>query len=111
MKIFILLYLFLGLCHAALADIKRDVAGNISRSAAQVRLFRAHNPCPATGKIQKSCPGYVVDHILPLCAYGIDSAENMQWQAKAESLKKDKLETRQCRAIKAAIKKTCQIGK
>lgn len=92
-------------CPSALSanGIPRDGEGKIIRSASVIRQFKATHPCPATGQIQKSCPGYIIDHILPLCAYGPDAIENLQWQTKAESKKKDILENRQCRAIKAAM--------
>jgi hypothetical protein len=71
-----------------------------ARDAKQVRLFRAANPCPATGKSAGACPGWVVDHIKPLCAGGADHPGNMQWQTKADSLIKDKDERRQCASSK-----------
>jgi hypothetical protein len=92
------------ICLSAKADIARDGEGKILRSAAVIREFRAMNPCPATGKIQKSCPGYVVDHIMPLCGYGIDKLVNLQYQPIAEAKSKDKLENAQCRAIHEATK-------
>lgn len=38
------------------------------------------------------CPGYVVDHIVPLMRGGTDSPENMQWQTRAEANAKDRVE-------------------
>lgn len=66
------------------------------RTAAHAAEFRAITACPATGKIQRWCPGYVVDHIEPLCAGGHDAPSNMQWQTKAASYKKDALERSVC---------------
>jgi hypothetical protein len=48
-----------------------------------------------------SRPGYVVDHIVPLCACGRDSVSNMQWQRRDSSLVKDKWELQMCRALAA----------
>jgi hypothetical protein len=45
----------------------------------------------------KPCPGYVIDHVQPLCAGGPDRRENMQWQAAAEARIKDRWERRICR--------------
>lgn len=70
------------------------------RDAAQVRAFRKLNPCPATQSIKGACPGYVVDHIYPLCAGGVDNPSNMQWQPKPESILKDKWEWALCRRLK-----------
>jgi len=42
-------------------------------------------------------PGYVKDHIKPLCAGGPDRVGNMQWQTREEANNKDRLERKQCR--------------
>jgi|SRR3569623_364035 len=44
-------------------------------------------------------PGYVIDHIVPLCAGGPDSIENLQWQIAEEAKEKDKLERALCREL------------
>lgn len=67
-----------------------------ARDPKQVRLFRAANPCPATGKSAGACPGWVVDHVVPLCAGGVDAPANMQWQTRPDSLVKDREERRFC---------------
>jgi len=67
-----------------------------ARVARQVRAFRAAHPCPATGKPSGPCPGWVVDHVIPLCLGGADAPANMQWQERQESLQKDVLERRAC---------------
>lgn len=71
-----------------------------ARDRSQVREFRKANPCPATGKAKGACPGYVVDHIKPLCAGGRDHPSNMMWQDKASSYKKDAWEREVCRNMK-----------
>ena len=70
--------------------------GRILRSAAAVSQFKKAHPCPANGATKGACPGYVVDHIVPLCACGADKPFNMQWQTLADSKVKDKLERQQC---------------
>lgn len=75
-----------------------------ARDRAQVREFRKHNPCPVTQQTKGACPGYVVDHIVPLCAGGADNPSNMQWQEKQEALKKDNAERALCRWIRKAYK-------
>lgn len=45
-------------------------------------------------------PGYVVDHRIPLCAGGPDVLANLQWQAMAESYRKDAFERALCLAMK-----------
>ena len=81
--------------------LKRTANGKIARSTAAVNAFKRANTCPATGKASTaSCPGYIVDHIKPLCACGEDSPNNMQWQTLADSKAKDKLEDAECAALK-----------
>lgn len=72
----------------------------IKRSAAAKREFRAANPCPATDKTTGPCTGYVIDHVMPLCAGGADRPENMQWQTVAVAKEKDLLEVAFCRDLK-----------
>jgi len=83
-----------ALTFPALADAKTQ------RSAAAKSEFKLANPCPATGKPRGACPGYVIDHIKPLCAGGPDRPENMQWQTVADAKAKDRDERRQCRALR-----------
>lgn len=78
-------------------DITRDKNNKIVRSAAMIASFKRHNPCPATGRSIGSCPGYVIDHIEPLCNCGKDVIENMQWQTVADARIKDRWERRVCR--------------
>lgn len=50
-------------------------------------------------------PGYVVDHIVPLCACGLDTVENMQWQTATDAAIKDAQERIQCQALRRKGKK------
>ncbi len=68
------------------------------RSKAARADFMRANPCPATGKARGPCPGFVVDHLQPLCAGGPDHPANMQWQTVADAKAKDREEVKQCRA-------------
>ena len=70
----------------------RDKHGRIARSAKAKREFRAGYPCPATGKVKGACPGYVIDHVMPLKRGGADRPENMQWQTKEAARAKDRTE-------------------
>lgn len=70
------------------------------RDAKQVRLFRKDNPCPATGKTTGPCPGYNVDHIMPLCWGGADAPHNMMWLTRANWKKKFFFEIEACRLKK-----------
>ena len=83
----------LGLALTLAAD-----AGQAGRSSAEVRAFKRENPCPTTGLRRGPCPGFVVDHVHPLCAGGPDRVENMQWQSIPDAKIKDIGERRMCRA-------------
>jgi hypothetical protein len=49
------------------------------RSLAVIREFKHTHPCPATGKGYGACPGYQIDHVVPLCCGGADAPFNMRW--------------------------------
>ena len=72
--------------------VPRDENGRIVRSRAARSAFERMHPCPATGGTSGSCPGYVVDHIIPLANGGPDDPSNMQWQTVEEAKAKDKWE-------------------
>jgi 5-methylcytosine-specific restriction endonuclease McrA len=67
------------------------------RSAKQRADFVRLNPCPATGKTRGACPGWHVDHILPLKCGGADHPSNMQWLTVRQHKAKTKREARWCR--------------
>lgn len=83
-----------------LAAALSGIAAGGQRSAAERAAFQREHPCPASGERRGACPGYVIDHVHPLCAGGPDHRSNMQWQARADSLEKDKDERRACRALR-----------
>ena len=70
------------------------------RSDAARHAFAKGVACPATGKFALPCPGYIIDHIMPLCAGGADAPDNMQWQTVSDAKKKDVLEVRACACLK-----------
>ncbi len=76
----------------------------VRHQAPKLAFVRAH-PCPATGKPTVSCKGFVIDHIVPLCACGKDAPSNMQWQTLSEAKRKDTLERRQCGTTSKVAKK------
>lgn len=71
-----------------------------ARDPAQRTAFHRKNSCPSTGRFFGACPGFVVDHIYPLCAGGADAPFNMQWQEYNEALIKDNWERKLCRGMK-----------
>ena len=70
----------------------RDSHGRIARSRTARHEFQRQHPCPATGKTSGACPGYVVDHVVPLKRGGADAPSNMQWQTAAAAKAKDRVE-------------------
>jgi hypothetical protein len=68
------------------------------RSHAEKAAFQREHPCPSTGQRRGRCPGYVIDHVQPLCAGGPDRTSNMQWQTVQEGKIKDRQERRMCRS-------------
>lgn len=66
------------------------------RSRAAISAFKRQAPCPTTGRARGPCPGFIVDHITPLCAGGADAPHNMQWQTAAEARVKDRAERALC---------------
>lgn len=80
----------------------QDVDAKTIRSRAPLIEFRKANVCPATGKFEvyTPCLGYVIDHVMPLCAMGVDEPRNMQWQELVASKKKDLLELEVCTKLR-----------
>lgn len=72
-------------------------ASLVKRSTAARNQFQKANPCPANGNTRGSCPGYVIDHVVPLCAGGPDTPANMQWQTVAEAREKNRADLARCR--------------
>ena len=71
---------------------ERDANGRIRRRTDARRAFQSSHPCPATGSTAGACPGYVVDHSIPLKRGRPDDPSNMQWQPLAEAKDKDRWE-------------------
>jgi hypothetical protein len=71
---------------------ERTPSGRIRRSSRARHAFQELYPCPSTGSTAGRCPGYVVDHVVPLKRGGADSPENMQWQTSEEGKTKDRVE-------------------
>jgi len=58
---------------------ERDADGRIHRSQSAKAEFAKLYACPATGKHVASCPGWQIDHVIPLADGGCDTIVNMQW--------------------------------
>lgn len=57
----------------------RTASGEIKRRADVVAAFKRIHPCPVTGLTSGPCPGWEVDHIVPLACGGCDAVSNLQW--------------------------------
>jgi hypothetical protein len=68
----------------------RDARGRIHRSREARDDFMRRTGYP------RGRPGYVVDHVVPLCAGGADAPSNMQWQTVEDAKVKDRQERAQC---------------
>jgi len=53
--------------------------GTPARSAAARAAFRRRHACPSSGQYTGPCPGFEVDHKVPLACGGPDTPDNMQW--------------------------------
>lgn len=68
----------------------------IARSSSAKAEFKRQQPCPSTGQPRGTCPGHIVDHIVPLYAGGPDEPGNMQWQTIDDGKRKDREKLRMC---------------
>lgn len=58
---------------------KRNAQGSITRRADVLSAFRREHPCPATGKTTGACPGWEMNHVVPLACGGCDVVSNLDW--------------------------------
>ena len=77
----------------------RGTTGATLRSDKVIAAFIRQWACPATGKHSGACPGWAIDHVIPLDCGGKDVVWNMQWlpdQIKSErgEFSKDHFERR-----------------
>lgn len=59
--------------------VLRDSDGSTERSKAVIRRFKQLYACPSTKKNSGNCPGWAIDHVIPLACGGKDAVYNMQW--------------------------------
>lgn len=88
--IILIIFLFIVSPYVEAQDI-RMCGGYPERSWKTVKSFRDLYPCPSTALHVGSCPGWQVDHVIPLAVGGCDSIENLQWLPKV--IKTGKKET------------------
>jgi len=85
----------LALLLAALAAL--PVQARIARSEAARLAFVQLQACPGTGLHQLPCPGYQIDHKIPLKCHGPDTPANLQWLTTEAHKGKTRREARHCR--------------
>lgn len=68
----------------------------LPRSYAAKAEFKRANPCPATEKKRGPCPGWEIDHVVPLKCKGDDRPANMQWLTVADHKEKTRREAPLC---------------
>jgi len=61
------------------SKVVRNSDGSIHRRADVVAAFKRIHPCPSTGRTSGACPGWAVDHVLPLSNGYCDCVSNLQW--------------------------------
>jgi hypothetical protein len=57
----------------------RTESGAIFRDSKVTRAFRSIHPCPVTNLKTGACPGWQMDHVIPLAVGGCDTVSNLQW--------------------------------
>jgi len=57
----------------------RDADGSIYRNASVLYWFKKAHPCPSTHLTSGACPGWIMDHVIPLACGGVDAVWNIQW--------------------------------
>jgi len=85
---------------AAALGLACGAADATPRSRSATAAFQRSAPCPSTAAPRGACPGYVIDHVTPLCAGGPNAPSNMQWQTIDDAKLKDRRERTLCRAIR-----------
>jgi len=71
-------------------------AGELKGTPAEVEFKKTH-PCPSTGKQEEACSGYVVTHVVAICAGGANEPSNMQWLPLEEAIERERAAQEQCR--------------
>jgi 5-methylcytosine-specific restriction endonuclease McrA len=67
--------------------------------------FMRENPCPATGKTVGACPGWQIDHKVPLCLGGpeVDARKNLRWITVSDHKAKTRDDVKLCRAVRSQV--------
>lgn len=88
---------FAALIFIAACALSAGASAEYDRSKKVLREFVKQQACPSTGLHRFPCPGWQVDHIIPLKCLGLDDPENLQWLTVEDHKAKTKREARECR--------------
>lgn len=80
-----------------IASMVGDADAKIARSKKAIAEFKRIEPCPANANRYGPCPGWQIDHRVPLKCKGADTPSNMQWLTVADHKRKTAKESRLCR--------------
>ncbi|MGE9985999.1 HNH endonuclease signature motif containing protein [Desulfovibrio sp. SGI.169] len=90
------------LCCLVLTSI--SVCARPERSRTQVNAFLRQQG------LTRVPPGYEVDHIVPLCAGGKDTPDNMQLLTREQHREKTRDDLRRCRKLRAKSQGAVSAG-
>lgn len=62
---------------------ERNADGTIKRRRDVLRAYKKLYPCPATGLSTGVCPGWSINHVIPLASGGCDAVYNLDWMPDA----------------------------
>lgn len=65
--------------YRATGQVHRNTNGTTQRSPQVLAAFRQTYPCPSTKQSAGACPGWAIDHVIPLACGGADAVYNLQW--------------------------------
>lgn len=87
----------IALCGGLALGVADEAIARIHRSYEAKAAFKRAHHCPSTGLGRGPCPGWQVDHRIPLKCFGPDEPSNMQWLTIADHAAKTAREARSCR--------------
>ena len=94
--------------------VQRDANGKIIRDHKVLEEFATLHPCPSTGEASRFCPGWAIDHVIPLSCGGCDAIHNLQWlpdqiKSAAGKYPKDRWERKIYYAPGITTEKSCTV--
>jgi hypothetical protein len=90
----------MGRAAALFAIVLISIAAQAQPRSRTLRAeFQRLEPCPSTGLPRGACPGYQVDHAVPLCLGGprVDQISNLQWLTIEDHKRKTRRDVDLCR--------------